>query len=309
MMRTQLARGFVLAAVLALVAACSNSGGSSSPAASTGTSAAPSARGKRGRKCAEQRRHDQDRWRLRADRRRIRARPAGRQRREAGGQGDQRRGRHARQSDRLHRPRQPVQDGCHGADGQAVRRAGQGSVDDRLHGHRLRPGVRPDLPEREDPVHHRRRDVAEDPDPGRRHDVPGLLRRQRPGGGRRRILVLEVRQERLLPVGQGRRVHDAPRPVLQDALHRARRDDRPRGVVRRQGDRLLGADRQDQDAQPGAGLLLRRGDALQHRPDRQAVPRRRPDRARSSAATATTRRTSSRSPGRPRARSSSRPTP
>jgi len=44
-MRTQLARGFVLAAVLALVAACSNSGGSSAPAASTGTSAAPSAAG------------------------------------------------------------------------------------------------------------------------------------------------------------------------------------------------------------------------------------------------------------------------
>jgi len=43
-MRTQLARGFVLAAVLALVAACSNSGGSSAPATSA-TSAAPSAAG------------------------------------------------------------------------------------------------------------------------------------------------------------------------------------------------------------------------------------------------------------------------
>src|SRR4051812_18794841 len=40
-MRTQLARGFVLAAVLALVAACSSTGGSS-VAPSTGTSAAPS---------------------------------------------------------------------------------------------------------------------------------------------------------------------------------------------------------------------------------------------------------------------------
>ena len=50
-------------------------------------------------------------------------------------------------------------------------------------------GVRPDLPVGEDPVHHGRRDVAQDPDPGRRHDVPGLLRRQRPGRGRRRVLV------------------------------------------------------------------------------------------------------------------------
>jgi len=46
MMRTQLARGFALVAVLALVAACSNSGGSSAPASTgTGTSAAPSAEG------------------------------------------------------------------------------------------------------------------------------------------------------------------------------------------------------------------------------------------------------------------------
>src|SRR5436189_1632946 len=43
-MRTQLARGFVLAAVLALVAACSSTGGSS-VAPSTGTSAAPSPNG------------------------------------------------------------------------------------------------------------------------------------------------------------------------------------------------------------------------------------------------------------------------
>src|SRR3954471_22197013 len=44
MMRTQPARGFALIAVLALVAACSNAGGSSAPA-TTGTSAAPSAAG------------------------------------------------------------------------------------------------------------------------------------------------------------------------------------------------------------------------------------------------------------------------
>ena len=44
-------------------------------------------------------------------------------------------------------------------------------------------------------------------------------------------------------------------------------------------------------------------------PDRQAVPRRRPDRPRSSAATATTRPTSSRSPARRPATCSSRPTP
>src|SRR5204863_1373651 len=43
-MRTQLARGFVLAAVLALVAACNSTGGSSVPP-STGTSAAPSPNG------------------------------------------------------------------------------------------------------------------------------------------------------------------------------------------------------------------------------------------------------------------------
>src|SRR5258707_457964 len=41
MMRTQLTRGFVLAAVIALVAACSNTGGSSAP----GTSAAPASAG------------------------------------------------------------------------------------------------------------------------------------------------------------------------------------------------------------------------------------------------------------------------
>ena len=35
----------------------------------------------------------------------------------------------------------------------------------------------PTFQSRQDPVHHGRRDVAEDPDPGRRHDVPGLLRR------------------------------------------------------------------------------------------------------------------------------------
>ena len=139
------------------------------------------------RRAARDRRHDQDRRRLRPHRRRVGARPAGRERRQAGGQGDQRRGRRPRQPDRLHRPRQPVQDGRHRPDGQAVRRAGQGPADGRLHGHRLRAGVRADLPDGQDPVHHGRRDVAQDPDPGRRHDVPGLLRRQRPGGRRRRV--------------------------------------------------------------------------------------------------------------------------
>ena len=137
----------------------------------------------------------------------------------------------------------------------------------------------PTFQSRQDPVHHGGRDVAQDPVPGRRHDVPGLLRRQRAGGRRRRVRVRQVRQERVLPVGQGRRVHDPAGPVLQVALHGARRDDRPRGVVRRQGDRLLGPDHQDQGAQPGAGLLLRRRDAVQHRADREAVPRRRHHRA------------------------------
>ena len=115
----------------------------------------------------------------------------------------------------------------------------------------------------------------------------------------RRVLLQEVRPERLLPVGQGRRVHDPARPVLQVALHRARRDDRPRGLVRRQGDRLLGADHQDQGAEPGARLLLRRGDALQHRPDRQAVPRRRHHRADRRRRRLRHARTWSRSPARP----------
>ncbi|TME13472.1 MAG: ABC transporter substrate-binding protein [Chloroflexi bacterium] len=103
-----------------------------------------------------------------------------------------------------------------------------------------------------------------------------------PTGGRwRRVLVQDVRPQRLLPLGQGRRVHDAPRWVLQDAIHGARRDDRARGFVRRQGDRLLRPDHEDQGAQPAAGLLLRRRDAVQHRPAREAIPRRRdhgPDR-------------------------------
>ena len=91
---------------------------------------------------------------------------------------------------------------------------------------------------------------------------------------------------------KGDRVHDAARRLLQGPLHGARRDDRPRGLVRRQGDRLLGPDHEDQGAEPAAGLLLRRGDAVQHRAAREAVPRRRDHRSRSSAATATTRRTS-----------------
>ena len=184
-MRTFAARGLALAAVIGLVAACSSIG------------VVGGALGRRG----GHRRGDQDRRRLRPHRRRVGPRPAGRERRQAGGRRDQQGGRRARLADRLHRPRQPVQDGRHRPDGQAVRRAGQGPADGRLHRHRLRARVRPDVPVGEDPVHHRRRDVAQDPVPGRRHDVPGLLRRQRAGGGRRRVRVRQVRQQRRTSCG------------------------------------------------------------------------------------------------------------
>ena len=60
---------------------------------------------------------------------------------------------------------------------------------------------------------------------------------------------------------------------------------------------------------PPARLLLRRGHALQHRPAGQAVPRRRASPDRSSAATATTRPTSSAWPAPRPTTCSSRPTP
>ena len=133
-MRTFAARGLALAAVIGLVAACSFHRG----------------RRRRPRRGAGRRhgRDDQDRRRLRADRRRVRPRPAGGERRQAGGRRDQQGRRRARQPDRLHRARQPVQDGRHRPDGQAVRRAGQGPADGRLHRHRLGARVRPDVPDR-----------------------------------------------------------------------------------------------------------------------------------------------------------------
>ena len=75
--------------------------------------------------------------------------------------------------------------------------------------------------------------------------------------------------------GQGGRVHDPAGGLLQEPLHGGGRQDRARGLLRRQGHRLLGADRKDQGPLAAAGLLLRRRDALQRRPGGQADARRR----------------------------------
>ena len=168
-MRIPVARGLALAAVMALAAACSSSGSSAAPA---GGGAATGSAIKIGGGFALT--GDESALDLPAA---NGAKLAVKQINAAGGVNGS--------PDRLHRPRQPVQDGRDRPDGEAVRRAGQGPVDGRLHGHRLGARVGPDVPERQDPVHHGRRDVAEDPVPGRRHDVPRLLRRQRPG--RRRV--------------------------------------------------------------------------------------------------------------------------
>ena len=117
-------------------------------------------------------------------------RPAGRERRQAGRQGDQRRRRRARPADRLHRPRQPVQDGRHRAD-----RASSSSSRTRsspVIGYTDTDSVLASGPIFQAagiPFVTVGATSPEDPQPGRRHDVPGLLRRQRPGRRRRRVLV------------------------------------------------------------------------------------------------------------------------
>ena len=124
------------------------------------------------------RRHDQDRRRLRADRRRViastcprrtgRSSPSSRSTPRAASTASRSTSSSTTASTRwMSRPRTAKQ---------FVEQDKVPAVH-RLHGHRLGARDRPRRCRPPSPVHHGRRDLAEAADPGRQRDVPGLLRR------------------------------------------------------------------------------------------------------------------------------------
>ena len=155
----------------------------------------------------------------------------GAQRRQAEGQGDQRRRRRPRQADRARRLRHQDRSDRDRQRRQPAHQPGQGPGRRRLHRFRLGAGARADLPAGRHPVRDARRHLAEAARPGRQRHVPRLLRRQRPGRGRRRIRAKDKLngQNVYLLARQLDRIHDAARQIFQGGLRAWRRQDRRRG--------------------------------------------------------------------------------